>query len=122
MWASGTLSTCASSSPPAAAQLPLYAVSLEEQLAGLCFAQVVAGAPRLRGIARDENVAALRVIEDWPSLISQWQKDLTELAENYASGDSRVFETQNFFGRRDDMASLHRMAEYQDLMDWYANR
>jgi hypothetical protein len=110
------------SSPPAAAQLPLYAISLEDQLSGLFFAQVVSGSARLRGIASGENAESLLALEDWPALNKQWQKDLTELAENYAAGDSRVIETQEFYGRRDEFACLHRMDEYQDLMDWYASR
>ena len=110
------------SSPPVAAQLPLYAISLEDEFSGLCFAQVVPGAARLRGIAASENSERLVAIEDWNDLKNQWRKDLTELAEAYAAGDSRVFETKTFFGRRDELASLHRMAEYQDLMDWHDNR
>ena len=108
------------SSPPTAAQLPLYAISLEDELAGLCFAQVVSGAARLRGISSEENTDSLTTIENWPSLIQEWQKDLTALAQSYADGDSRIFETPAVFGRADQLASLHRMAEYQDLMDWHA--
>ena len=110
------------SSPPVAAQLPLYAISLEDELAGLCFAQVVSGAARLKGISSGESADPLMPIEDWSALRKTWQKDLIALAEAYAAGDSRVFETPEFFGRRDELASLHRMAEYEDLMNWHAEQ
>lgn len=110
------------SSPPAAAQLPLYAISLEQELAGACFALVVSGGAKLVGISAQEDAKPLRWVEDWQDLLTQWQSDLSQLAEDYAAGDSRVFETKNYFGRRDELASLHRMAEYQDLMEWNLNR
>lgn len=110
------------SSPPVAAQLPLYAISLEQQLAGACFALVVSGGAKLVGISAQEDAKPLRWVEDWQGLLSQWQTDLNQLAEDYAAGDSRVFETKNYFGRRDELASLHRMAEYQDLTEWNLNR
>ena len=104
------------SSPPAAAQLPLYAISLEESIAGLCFAQVVSGDIRFKGISNIQDSRPLRYLEDWAQIVDQWRQDLTQLAIDYAKGDSRVFETKSNFARRDELASLHRMAEYDELL------
>ena len=104
------------SSPPVAAQLPLYAISLEESIAGLCFAQVVSGDIRFKGISSNQESRPLRYLEDWADTMEQWRQDLTQLAIDYAKGDSRLFETKNTFGRRDELASLHRMAEQEELL------
>tara|TARA_B110000483_G_scaffold70401_3_gene87932 strand:- start:27796 stop:30450 length:2655 start_codon:yes stop_codon:yes gene_type:complete len=110
------------SSPPTAAQLPLYAISLNTPLAGLAFAIVVSGNTLLKGISSDSGIRSLKPIEDWTAQMDQWKQDLTALALAYGSGDSRVFETQSNFARRDELVGLHRMPEYQDLEDWKDGR
>ncbi|GEM_PF-1665854 len=106
------------SSPPSAAQLPLYAISLDQNIAGLAFAIVVSGNTSLKGISSDSGIRALKPIEDWSEQMDQWKLDLTALAIAYAEGDSRVFETKSNFARRDELVGLHRMPEYQDIQDW----
>ncbi|MGE5626271.1 MAG: PD-(D/E)XK nuclease family protein [Bacillota bacterium] len=82
-------------------QLPLYAVGNRERLAGVGYACLKPGEMGFSGLSEREGLgwgmtayASRRNppegVEDWPALLAYWQRNLTDLAEEYAAGDARV--------------------------------
>ncbi len=108
--------------PPQEPQLPLYALSIDTAPDVICFAQVRPDKMRFIGIGREELIEGVSVQENWPGLLDQWKSSLEELAQKYADGDARVFETEVGFGRTDALAPLHRFAEKDQLDLWLAER
>lgn len=83
-------------------QLPLYAVTVEQPVAGIAFASLRPGALGLRGLAAEEGLApgvrrlaaqrraAGRGAGDWPALLADWRRVLEALAAEFADGAARV--------------------------------
>jgi len=82
-------------------QLPLYAVTNAQGLAGLAFACLKPGAMGFTGLADHAGIAAGIAdyagykyppagVDGWPALLDWWRRHLTALAEDYAAGDARV--------------------------------
>lgn len=86
---------------PDDAQLPLYALGEREDLAAVSYACLKPGETGFLGLAArggmPEGVSVYaekrtRPAEapDWGSLLTYWEKNLTQLATGYAAGDARV--------------------------------
>ena len=104
--------------PPAEPQLPLYAISLDEQPSAICFAQLRPDQMRMAGIGQQAYESGFYEIDHWDELIELWRSSLSALAAEYESGLARVDETDSGFNRADPFASLHRMSEYDQLTEW----
>lgn len=82
---------------PAAPQMPLYAVALRTELAGLVYASLKPGAVGFTGLARSSDVlgpalSKREVVPEggWETRLDEWQQVLEALAEAYAAGTARV--------------------------------
>jgi ATP-dependent helicase/DNAse subunit B len=87
---------------PLKPQLPLYGLAHAETLRALSFVVLAAGAVEYRGWSDGSIVgdgvlpypAGIRLRPghptDWPSLLSHWRGTLTQLAENFVSGQALV--------------------------------
>ncbi|MDT8325316.1 MAG: PD-(D/E)XK nuclease family protein, partial [Bacteroidota bacterium] len=87
---------------PSQPQLPMYAMTGDEEPGGIAFGVLQRGNCALSGIARDtryvpmlEDAAAfLQTREDvpgeWTSMLAEWRATLTRLAEEFASGYAAV--------------------------------
>lgn len=72
-------------------QLPLYAVSANEDIAAVAFARVRAGEMRFMGYARDDGaLPGLTRYDSWDTLLGGWKDELERLARAFAEGDARV--------------------------------
>jgi len=87
-------------------QLPLYAVTRDENAGGdvaaVAFARVKAGEMEFKGIARDEGLIpevetladqrtkAAKQYRSWDELLSGWRRELEALGREFASGEARV--------------------------------
>ena len=81
-------------------QLPLYAISHDEAVAGVAFARLNPAGIGFRGLSRHANeaqgIAALHESkydigkDDWQALLDEWRKVLTQLAENFRHGLAEV--------------------------------
>jgi len=73
---------------PAAPQLPLYAVTMEETCA-IAFAQLRAGETRLIGLG--DGIDGLQpAAPDWAAQLAGWRDVLTRLAEDFRAGRAAV--------------------------------
>ena len=62
-------------------QLPLYAVTAEENVTALAFAKVRAGDMKFSGFSAHEKVVpGVKTALDWPALRAGWQAELEKLA------------------------------------------
>ena len=95
---------------PQEPQLPLYAICLPDQPNAIGFVQLAATKTQLIGIG-DIDDTGIKSTEDWGDLIANWRENLTELANDYASGDTRVYLTKAGFKQTDPFLSLHRSPE-----------
>ncbi len=81
-------------------QLPLYAISKQNQISGVAFAQVRLGEMKFKGITQfDHMLPKVASIEnhklehcpnDWSELLQQWQHILHQLGEDYRLGHANV--------------------------------
>jgi hypothetical protein len=73
-------------------QLPLYAVSAQEEIAAVVFARFRPGDMRLVGLARDEK-ALPRVRKPdngWQPMLADWRKEAERLGRSFAGGEAGV--------------------------------
>ena len=76
---------------PEEPQLPLYAVSAEEDVSAVAFAKFRTGEMRFMGYARaKEALPKLTHYPTWDGLLAGWKDSLEKLAGGYAGGDARV--------------------------------
>lgn len=79
---------------PEEPQLPLYAITLPEPVAGLLFAKIKTGEMLLTGLVDSEEVfpddkvfRSIKVPDtDWQETLEEWRENLYVLAEEYKSG------------------------------------
>jgi len=81
-------------------QLPLYAVTSEGDIAAIVFGKIKRGESTYIGLSASDdvlpNVKTLNEtrlthdIDDWESMLSQWQDTLSQLAIAFREGDARV--------------------------------
>ena len=115
-------STELTQSPPANAQLPLYSLCIDEALAAVVIANVRLEKAAIKGMGPNPQHAWIEDVTDWDSMREQWRRDLAQVAADFAAGECAVWEAPKSFGYEDELASLHRFDEYQELMDWYGSQ
>jgi len=108
-------------------QLPLYSIQFGDELSAVAFAQVRPGDMRFKGIARDKDqitgvqsfqkLKTSTPLEDWSSVLSYWQHNLQQLAEDYLAGKADVDpKNGNNTCRYCDLTSLCRVNESNNLL------
>jgi len=75
------------------AQVPLYAIQTTEPLGAVVVARVRPGGTSYSGVWPDGAFGgrATRLAADWPAQLKDWRTQLERLAEEFATGDVRVF-------------------------------
>jgi len=106
-------------------QLPIYAISNQHQAAdGITFAQLRKGGCRFVGLVSQKGLLG-RVkdlssfsqaqelgISDWPQLLTFWQRETLQLAEDFAAGKAAVKPfSQEESCRYCDLAGICRIDE-----------
>jgi ATP-dependent helicase/nuclease subunit B len=72
-------------------QLPLYALSAQEDIAALAFAKLKTGEMRYMGFSRgNEAIPGVKAALDWEALVADWSAELELLGREFAGGDARV--------------------------------
>jgi len=81
-------------------QLPLYAVTSKGDIGAIVFAKIKRGESTYIGLSASDNILPnvktlnetrlTQDINDWESLLSQWQDTLSQLASAFREGDARV--------------------------------
>ncbi len=83
-------------------QLPMYALAGGQDVAAVVYAQVKAGKPAFKGLARAENLLPGTSLvtrdgsrlaagyADWTQLLEGWQRELDALGRAIAAGDARL--------------------------------
>ena len=104
---------------PEEPQLPLYAVSAEEDVSAVAFAKFRAGQMRYMGYARDKNaIPKLTHYPSWDSLLAEWKSSLEGLAQGFAGGDARVDPKKGLTTCRNcDLQTLCRVHERLDALE-----
>jgi probable DNA repair protein len=94
-------------------QLPLYALSAQEEVAAVAFARLRAGEMRYLGFAREEGaLPEVKRAENWRTLLAGWRKEVEALGAAFAAGDARVDPKSSLDTcRRCDLQSLCRVHE-----------
>src|SRR5690348_16984939 len=76
---------------PDETQVPLYAVSAEEEIAAVAFAKVIRGDMKFNGHARDDGVLPnVKKQTNWSQLLAEWKKEAEALGGAFAAGEARV--------------------------------
>ncbi|HVL36514.1 MAG TPA: PD-(D/E)XK nuclease family protein [Burkholderiales bacterium] len=72
-------------------QLPLYAATASEELAGVAFAKLRPGDMRFMGFAKHKGIVpGLKPALDWPSLLAAWRRDADALGAAFAGGEAAI--------------------------------
>ena len=72
-------------------QLPIYAVTAKEEIAGVAFASLRPGKLRFMGFSRDRNaLPGVQQAKDWKAMLRGWQRETGALGAAFAQGDARV--------------------------------
>ncbi len=69
-------------------QLPLYAVTADEEIGAVAFARLKAGEMKYSGYAREKDF--VDKAKDWDGLVAGWKAELEKLAGGFVAGDARV--------------------------------
>ena len=67
-------------------QLPLYIMATNPQASGCAFAQIKGGNIKFVGIGETALFDRQNIVENWPEQLEQWQRSLTNLANEFISG------------------------------------
>ena len=105
---------------PEQPQLPLYALTSEQVVAGIAFASINAEQQRFIGIGEQENLLPEITVIDadnsqqsWFDQLEQWRNTLTELAEEFKRGDAEVsFHNKAAAQWQAELLPLNRWPEY----------
>jgi ATP-dependent helicase/nuclease subunit B len=72
-------------------QLPLYAVTAEENVSAVAFAKLKTGDMKFSGFSvHEKEIPGVRAAQSWGGLMATWTRELESLASGYAQGDARV--------------------------------
>src|SRR6185436_1752951 len=76
---------------PEEPQLPLYALSVPEEVTAVAFAKLKTGDMKYMGFSRDKGaIPGVKLSEDWDTHRAGWKKDIDALGAGFAAGDARV--------------------------------
>ncbi len=72
-------------------QLPLYAVTAEENVSAVAFAKLKTGDMKFSGFSlHEKEIPGVKAAQSWGGLMATWARELEGLALGYAQGDARV--------------------------------
>jgi probable DNA repair protein len=72
-------------------QLPLYAVTAQEEVSAVAFARLRTGNMKFFGFSRHEDaIPGVKAALDWPALVADWKAELEKLAGEFAAGHAPV--------------------------------
>jgi probable DNA repair protein len=94
-------------------QLPLYAVTAQENVSAVAFARLQPGAMKFSGFSlKEKEIPGVKAAKSWSGLIHSWKTELESLASGFAQGDARV-DPKNGFAtcRYCDLRPLCRVHE-----------
>jgi probable DNA repair protein len=100
-------------------QLPLYAVTAEENVSVVAFAKLKAGDMKFAGLSMNEKeIPGVKQAKSWGGLIASWTRELESLAAGFAEGDARVDPKKGFATcRYCDLQPLCRVHERLNALD-----
>lgn len=99
-------------------QLPLYAVSHDQPVAAIAFAQINAKAAQWIGTGNlsVHHDGILPPPLEWQEQLSDWQNCLQQLAQDFINGDARVdFKNQAALQYATDLLPLNRLLEVEAI-------
>ncbi|MEK6244092.1 MAG: PD-(D/E)XK nuclease family protein [Pseudomonadota bacterium] len=99
-------------------QLPLYAVTAEENVSAVAFAKLQPGAMKFSGFSmKEKEIPGVKPAKSWSGLINSWKTELESLASGFAQGDARV-DPKNGFAtcRYCDLQPLCRVHERLNVL------
>lgn len=70
-------------------QLPLYAVTAQEEVSAIAFARLKTGEMKFTGWGRDASLVDAAKF-DWAGMLAGWRQELEGLAHGFAAGEARV--------------------------------
>jgi probable DNA repair protein len=72
-------------------QLPLYAVTAQEQVSAVAFARLKPGGMKFAGFSMNgKEIPGVKQAKSWSGLMLDWRAELENLAAGFAAGDARV--------------------------------
>lgn len=72
-------------------QLPLYAITHNYPVHGIAFASLAPGQFKFSGLTAGKNILpGCKQYIEWSELLNNWEKDLTQLAQEFAQGYAKV--------------------------------
>lgn len=94
-------------------QLPLYAVTAQEDVSAVVFAKVRAGDMKFLGFSEREGVIpGTKAARDWAALVAGWKAELETLADEFAGGRAPVYPKRGLSTCRNcDLQTLCRVHE-----------
>jgi probable DNA repair protein len=110
-------------------QLPIYALKgldqHQQQIVAVVFAQIRSGECAFKGVAADDDVmprvksvaksaAVKRGIDDWPTLLDDWDRQLDQLAHDFSNAQAKVNPVAKSACQFCDLARLCRIAECEE--------
>jgi probable DNA repair protein len=97
-------------------QLPLYAVSAEEDVTAVAFAMLRAGDMKFSGYGlKDKEIPGVQAAKSWPGLMQYWKTELENLATGFASGAAQVDPKRGLATCRNcDLQPLCRVHQKED--------
>jgi probable DNA repair protein len=100
-------------------QLPLYAVTAEENVSAVAFAKLKTGDMKFSGFSQNEKeIPGVRAAKSWGGLMTTWARELESLASGFAGGDARVDPKKGFQTcRYCDLQPLCRVHEKLNALD-----
>ncbi|MBM2830527.1 MAG: helicase/exodeoxyribonuclease subunit, partial [Gammaproteobacteria bacterium] len=102
-------------------QLPLYVITSEGEIAAIVFTRLKRGEVAYVGLAQEDNILpdvktvtntkSVKDIPDWPSLMTQWQATLNQLAVSFRQGNAIVDPKSSDSCKHCDLHALCRIFE-----------
>ncbi|HMH19881.1 MAG TPA: PD-(D/E)XK nuclease family protein, partial [Burkholderiales bacterium] len=72
-------------------QLPLYAISVSEEVTAVAFAKVRPGEMRMMGYSRDDKaIPKVQKAKAWQPLLRDWKAEAERLGQSFAAGEAGV--------------------------------
>jgi hypothetical protein len=99
-------------------QLPLYVLASSPSAQGCAYAQVRAGNITFSGIDNGALLPDSSPHHDWQETLHDWHRSISDLAEEFVSGDTSViFYNQDIARYQSYLAPLNRSAEQSHIKE-----
>jgi len=109
-------------------QLPLYALTYTQPVAGISFAQINVKAQTFKGLSDGRHpIAGVAAIEankqslplTWEDALHHWGRVITELLQQYQQGDCRIhYRDSQTINYAAELLPLNRFNEADDIRQW----